>query len=47
MIPRDYERHPAVSEVMVRWAAINTITRRVARGCPATPQQRHTFPTAG
>ena len=26
MIPRDYERHPAVSEVIVRWVAINTIT---------------------
>ena len=42
---RDYEREPAVSEAMIRWAAINTITRRIARGGPATRQQRRTFPT--
>ena len=29
-LARDYEREPAVSEVMIRWAAINTITRRLA-----------------
>jgi transposase len=46
-LARDYERHPATSEAMIRWAAINTITRRIARGHPATRQQRRTFPTAG
>ena len=43
-LARDYERDPAISEAMIRWAAINTITRRIARGCPATRQQRRTFP---
>jgi transposase len=42
-LARDYERDPAVSEAMIRWAAINTITRRLARGRPATRQQRRTF----
>jgi transposase len=46
-LARDYERHPATSEAMIRWAAINTITRRIARGYPATRQQQRTFPTAG
>ena len=46
-LARDYERHPAVSEATIRWAAINTITRRIARGHPATRQQRRTFPAAG
>jgi transposase len=46
-LARDYERDPAVSEAMIRWAAINTITRRVARGRPATRQQRRTFPATG
>src|SRR5262245_37718468 len=32
---RDYERDPAPSEAMIRWAAINTMTRRIARGGPA------------
>jgi transposase len=45
-LARDYERDPAVSEAMIRWAAINTITRRIARGGPATRQQRRTFPAA-
>ena len=45
-LARDYERHPAVSEAMIRWTAINTITRHIARGGPATRQQRRTF-TAG
>ena len=44
-LARDYERHPAVSEAMIRWAAINTITRRIARGGPATRQQRRIYPT--
>jgi transposase len=43
-LARDYERDPAVSEAMIRWAAITTITRRLARGGPATRQQRRTFP---
>jgi transposase len=38
-LARDYERDRAVSEAMIRWAAINTITRRIARGAPATRQQ--------
>jgi hypothetical protein len=33
-----------MSEAMIRWAAINTITRRTARGGPATRQQRLPFP---
>ncbi|MBC8093856.1 MAG: transposase [Pseudonocardia sp.] len=33
---RDYERHPAHSEAMIRWAAITTITRRIAPGDPAS-----------
>jgi len=32
---------------MIRWAAINTITRRIARGGSATRQQRRTFQPAG
>ena len=43
-LARDYERDPAMSEAMIRWAAINTMTRRLARGRPATRQQRRTFP---
>jgi len=46
-LARDYERDPVVSEAMVRWAAINTITRRIARGGPATRRQRRTFPATG
>ena len=45
-LARDYERDPAVSEAMIRWAAINTMTRRLARGGPATRQQRRTFTPA-
>ena len=45
-LARDYEREPATSEAMIRWAAINTITRRIARGGPATRQQRRTFSAA-
>jgi transposase len=45
-LARDYERHPATSEAMIRWAAINTITRRIARGGPATRQQRRVFQPA-
>ena len=35
-LARDYERLPAHSEAMIRWAAINTMTRRLARGHPTT-----------
>jgi transposase len=35
-LARDYERDPKYSEAMIRWAAINTMTRRLARGVPAT-----------
>jgi hypothetical protein len=31
---------------MIRWAAINTITRRIAPGGPATRQQRREFTAA-
>jgi transposase len=43
-LARDYERHPAISEAMIRWAAINTMTRRLARGRPATRQPRWHWP---
>jgi transposase len=39
----DYERHPATSEAMIRWAAINGMVRRLSRGAPATRQQAWTF----
>jgi transposase len=45
-LARDYERDPAISEAMIRWAAINTMTRRIARGRPATRQQRRKFTIA-
>ena len=35
-LARDYERDPKHSEAMIRWASINTMTRRLARGVPAT-----------
>ena len=44
-LARDYERDPAVSEAMIRWVAINTITRRIARKGPTTRQQRRSFTT--
>lgn len=37
------KRDPKVSEAMIRWTAINTITRRIARGGPATRQKRRTL----
>jgi transposase len=43
-LARDYERDPAYSEAMIRWAAINTMVRRLTRGHPATRQARRTFP---
>ena len=45
-LARHYERDPATSEAMIRWAAINTMTRRLARGHPATRQQRWRWPDA-
>jgi transposase len=45
-LARDYERHTAHSETMIRWAAINTITRRIARGGPATGQPKRLFTPA-
>jgi len=45
-LARDYERDPSISEAMIRWAAINTMTRRIARGGPATRQQCRTFQPA-
>jgi transposase len=44
-LARDYERDPAVSEAMIRWAAINTMTRRLARGGTASRPQRRVFET--
>jgi hypothetical protein len=44
-LARDSERDHAISEAMIRWAAINTITRRIARGGPATCQRRRTSTT--
>lgn len=43
-LARDYERHPETSEAMIRWAAINGITARIARGRPATRQPRWRWP---
>jgi transposase len=45
-LARDYERDPEVSEELIRWAAINQMLRRVARGKPATRQQRCTLQQA-
>jgi transposase len=42
-LARDYERLPATSEAMIRWAAIATTTRRLTRGQPATRQARRRF----
>jgi transposase len=39
-LARDYERDPAVSEEMIRWAAINQMLRRLTRGGPDRRQQR-------
>ena len=39
----DYERHPEVSEAVIRWAAINGMLRRITRGQPARRQLRRTF----
>jgi transposase len=44
-LARDYERDPAVSEAMIRWAAINQMVRRLTRGGAASRQQRWRLPT--
>jgi hypothetical protein len=38
---------PAISKVLIRWAGINTITRRIVRRGPATCQRRRTFGAIG
>jgi hypothetical protein len=35
-LARGYERDPASSEAMIRWSAINAMTRRLAQGGYAT-----------
>jgi transposase len=45
-LARDYERHPATAEAIIRWAAIATMTRRIARGTPATRPGPRRFTTA-
>ena len=42
-LARDYERHPEVSEGIIRWAAINGMARRITRGRPAQRQARRVF----
>ncbi len=42
-LARDYERDPATSEAMIRWAAIGGMLRRLTRGKAATRQTRRTF----
>ncbi|MDT0331449.1 IS5 family transposase [Nocardiopsis lambiniae] len=41
-LARDYERNPAVSEAMVRWAAIGQMACRLARGRDALRQRAWT-----
>ena len=41
-LARDYERDPAVSEAMVRWAAIGQMARRLARGRDSVRQRAWT-----
>ncbi len=40
---RNYERHPATAEAMIRWAAISGMVRRLTRGHAATRQQARTL----
>jgi transposase len=40
-LARDYERDPAVSEHMIRWAAIGGMLTRLTRGAPAVRQSRY------
>jgi transposase len=42
-LARDYERHPEVSEGIIRWAAIAGMARRITRGGPARRQPRRTY----
>ena len=42
-LARDYERHPEVSEGIIRWAAIAGMTRRITCGRPAQRRARRTF----
>ncbi|OLF04213.1 transposase, partial [Actinophytocola xanthii] len=44
-LARDYERHPATAEAIIRWAAITTMTRRIARTQPATRPGPRQFTT--
>ncbi|MFF7209206.1 transposase [Streptomyces sp. NPDC008238] len=47
-LARDYEHHPAHAETMIRWAMIGVMTRRLARGRPATrPGPRPLHRTTG
>jgi transposase len=39
-LARDYERHPATAEAMIRWAAISGMARGLTRGRAAARQQR-------
>ncbi|MDI1461094.1 transposase [Catellatospora sp. KI3] len=41
-VAREYERHPATAEAMIRWAAISGTVRRLTRGRPATRQRAWT-----
>lgn len=42
-LSRDYERHPATPEAMIRWAAITSIARRITRGHTAQRQRKLTL----
>ena len=42
-LARDYERHPGISEGIIRWAAIAGMAGRITRGEPARRQPRRTF----
>jgi hypothetical protein len=44
-IARDYERDPATSEAMIGWAAINTMTSRIAQANPPRGNNAGTGPT--
>jgi transposase len=44
-LARDYERDPAVSEHMIRWAAIGGMLNRLTRGGPALRQARYEIDT--
>ena len=43
MTVRDYEHQPAVSEALIRWAAIAGMARCITHGEPARRQNRLTF----